>query len=154
MNKEVAFLRIDDRLVHGQVIVGWLPRIKPQQLLVVNDKVNDDFLRQEMMALSVPPEIELDFKSTSELSVENIVDDTFILVTSPKDAWKCLQRGISPKQFNIGGMHSASNKEELFEALHVDDEDRKFFEYILESGATPIFQPTPQNEPLPLGDIL
>ena len=154
MTKSVAFLRIDDRLIHGQVIVGWLPEIKPDHLLVVNDKINDDFLRQEMMALSVPPEIELDFQGISQLDEDSVSDKTFILVSSPKDAWACLQSGITPKSFNVGGMHSKDNKEELFEALHVDDEDRKYFELILNSGISPIFQPTPQNEPLPLGNIL
>ena len=43
----IAFLRIDDRLVHGQVIVGWLPEIKPDNLVVVNDSVADDEMRQD-----------------------------------------------------------------------------------------------------------
>jgi PTS system mannose-specific IIB component len=154
MTTETAFLRIDDRLIHGQVIVGWLPEIKPDRLVVVNDKISDDFMRQEMMALSVPPEIDLQFYSTSEIDDAKVSSDTFILVASPQDAWSCLEKGIKPRRFNVGGMHSRDNKEEIFEALHLDHQDRKFFEMILESGIDPVFQPTPQNEPVPLGDIL
>lgn len=154
MTKPAAFLRIDDRLVHGQVIVGWLPEIKPDRLIVVNDKVADDFMRQEMMALSVPPEIELHFFSGSNIDAEQITERSFLLVASPKDAWTCLEKGINPHRFNIGGMHSKDNKEEIFEALHVDDEDRRFFEMIIGAGVNPTFQPTPQNDPMPLGDIL
>lgn len=154
MSVEISFLRIDDRLVHGQVIVGWLPEIKPLKLLVVNDKICDDFMRQEMIALSVPPDLELDFKNVTNISTDDVSESTFLLVSSPEDAWHCLEKGIKPRQFNVGGMHSASNKEEIFEALHVDDNDRKYFDFIIESGVTPIFQPTPQNEPLPLGNII
>ena len=154
MTTETAFLRIDDRLVHGQVIVGWLPEIKPDRLVVVNDKISDDFMRQEMMALSVPPEIDLQFYSTAEIAADKVSVASFILVVSPKDAWACLEKGILPTRFNVGGMHSRDNKEEIFEALHLDHEDRKYFEKILESGIMPVFQPTPQNEPVPLGDIL
>ena len=65
---KVAFLRIDDRLVHGQVIVGWLPEIKPESLVVVDDNVAEDAMRQDLMSLSVPPEIELSFYSSAEVS--------------------------------------------------------------------------------------
>lgn len=154
MTTAIAFLRIDDRLIHGQVIVGWLPEVKPDKLLVVNDKINEDFMRQELMALSVPPEVDLQFSSTAELTADAVSDKSFVLVVSPRDAWECLKKGIVPKRFNVGGMHSRDDKEEIFEALHVDNDDRKFFELILESGVNPVFQPTPQNEPMPLGDIL
>lgn len=154
MSKPAAFLRIDDRLIHGQVIVGWLPEVKPDRLLVVNDKISEDFMRQELMALSVPPEIELKFYSTGEIAAEEVSEQSFILVASPRDAWECLQKGIAPRRFNVGGMHSRDDKEEIFEALHVDNEDRRYFDMILDLGIAPVFQPTPQNEPLPLGDIL
>ncbi len=150
----IAFLRIDDRLVHGQVIVGWLPEIKPDNLVVVNDNVAEDAMRQDLMSLSVPPDVELEFYSVSDISDEDVDENSFILVTSPKDAWECLQKDIKPLRFNVGGMHSKDGKEEIFEALHVDDEDRKYFDLIIKSGVEPIFQPTPQNQPMPLGDIL
>jgi mannose/fructose/N-acetylgalactosamine-specific phosphotransferase system component IIB len=150
----VAFLRIDDRLIHGQVIVGWLPEIKPENLVVVNDNVAEDAMRQDLMSLSVPPDVELEFYSTSDITDEDVNESSFILVSSPKDAWECLQKGIKPERFNVGGMHSKDGKEEIFEALHVDDEDRKYFDLIIKSGVEPIFQPTPQNQPKRLGDIL
>lgn len=151
---KVKFLRIDDRLIHGQVIVGWLPSIAPEKLVVVNDKVNDDPMRQDLMSLSVPPTIDLEFYSTSEISEDDVDEETFILVASPADALACLEAGIEPEKFNVGGMHSKEGKEEIFEALHVDATDRRSFAAIMEKGAVPIFQPTPQNEPKRLGDIL
>ncbi len=39
------------------MIVGWLPEVRPDKLVVVNDKISEDFMRQELMALSVPPEV-------------------------------------------------------------------------------------------------
>ena len=150
----IAFLRIDDRLVHGQVIVGWLPEIKPDNLVVVNNNVAEDAMRQDLMSLSVPPDIDLEFYSVEDISDEEVNENSFILVSSPTDAWECLQKDIKPMRFNVGGMHSKDGKEEIFEALHVDDEDRKYFDLIIKSGVEPIFQPTPQNQPIRLGDIL
>jgi mannose/fructose/N-acetylgalactosamine-specific phosphotransferase system component IIB len=152
--KNVKFLRIDDRLIHGQVIVGWLPSIKPDKLVVINDKVSTDFMRQDLMELSVPPTVELEFYSTTDIDVDSLTDDTFILVSSPADAFACLKAGIKPGVFNVGGMHSKDGKREIFEALHVDNMDKKYFNDIIELGFKPVFQPTPQNAPVEMGDIL
>ncbi|NLM17716.1 MAG: PTS sugar transporter subunit IIB [Candidatus Riflebacteria bacterium] len=152
--KQIKFLRIDDRLIHGQVIVGWLPKLSPKQLLVVNEKIQNDFMRQELMSLSVPENITLSFSSPEEAADKIISDSCLLLTASPEDAWHCLQNGVAPEVFNVGGMHSKPGKEEIFEALHLDSQDRKYFKMIIDSGVEPVFQPTPQNEPLLLSDIL
>lgn len=150
MTTRTAFLRIDDRLIHGQVIVGWLPEVKPEQIFVINDKTFNDIMRQEMMSLSIPPDMQLGFFATKDIKTDQIGQRAFILVASPEDAWKCLQNGITPSKFNVGGMHAKENKQEIFEALHIDHRDRSFFEKIIESGVEPFYQPTPQNEPISL----
>jgi mannose/fructose/N-acetylgalactosamine-specific phosphotransferase system component IIB len=152
--KNIKFLRIDDRLIHGQVIVGWLPSIKPDKLVVINDKVSTDFMRQDLMELSVPPDVELEFYSTTDIDVDSLTKNTFVLVASPADAFACLKANIKPEVFNVGGMHSKDGKREIFEALHVDNMDKKYFNDIIELGFIPVFQPTPQNAPVNMGDIL
>ncbi|HOY67452.1 MAG TPA: PTS sugar transporter subunit IIB [Candidatus Ozemobacteraceae bacterium] len=155
MTGSIQFLRIDDRLIHGQVIVGWLPTLGSTHILVVNDRIAADGMRQEMMGLSVPQTVTLQFCSTGDAAAfRAVVPETLALVASPRDAWLCLQAGLAPAVVNIGGLHARAGKAELREALHLDEDDRKHFDLILKSGVMPVFQPTPQNEPLPLGEIL
>lgn len=154
LTPSVTFLRIDDRLIHGQVIVGWLPVVDPTLIQVVNEKIVRDPLRQEMMSLSVPPSVELQFATPDEVSSTRLPFATLVLVASPKDAWSCTQRGIIPATFNVGGMHSRPGKTEIYEALHVNDEDRDYFQRLFQAGFQPVFQPTPQNDPEFLQDIL
>lgn len=154
MNRHIRFLRIDDRLIHGQVIVAWLPELKPEKIIVVNDKIINDSLRQDMMTMSIPAGIDISFESPDCLSRESIPEATMVLVASPKDAWSCLNAEIAPATLNVGGLHARPGKEEIMEAFHVDDEDRKYLELIINSGIIPVFQPTPQNDPLPVDDIL
>ena len=154
-NGNVQFLRIDDRLIHGQVIVGWLPHLDSKKILVVNDRIAQDLMRQEMMGLSVPPHIDLAFSGLSRVGDhQNAEFSTLVLVSSPADAWRCLENGLFPEQFNVGGLHAKPGKEEIFAALHIDQEDRNFFQKILAAGVEAVFQPTPQNDPIPMGDIL
>lgn len=155
MVNSVRFLRVDDRLIHGQVIVGWLPRLGTQAIVVANERVCADAMRQDMMRLSVPPDLEIHFQSPHQLAqLTGLPFECMVLVASPKDAWLCIQAGLVPETFNIGGLHAKSGKTEIFEALHLDDDDRAQFEAILKAGHHPVFQPTPQNEPVPLAEIL
>lgn len=149
-------LRVDDRLIHGQVIVGWLPHLDVHHLVVVNDRVAADPVRQEMMALSVPEAVELHCCTCAE--VAGLADlpwfEALVLVASPADAVACLEAGLLPDQLNIGGLHARPGKEEIYEALHLDDDDRRALTRMIELGFEPIFQPTPQNEAIPVADIL
>lgn len=150
----IKFLRIDDRLIHGQVIVGWLPVLAVSHLVVASEKVAADPLRQEMMSLSVPPGVSLLFIAPGQPPADPIPPDCLVVTGSPKDAWLCLQSGLVPETFNVGGLHARPGKTELLEALHLDQEDREFFARIIDRGLMPVFQPTPQNDPVLMSDIL
>ncbi len=156
MTTKPRFLRVDDRLIHGQVIVGWLPHLEATHIVVVNDRVAADPVRQEMMALSVPDGVELHCHATGEIAAmtEHPWEESLVLVMSPRDALACLEAGLSPQVLNIGGMHARSGKEEIFEALHIDNTDRQALMRMIELGFDPVFQPTPQNDPVSLADVL
>jgi PTS system mannose-specific IIB component len=107
VGKTIRFLRIDDRLIHGQVIVGWLPELNVQYLVVANQKVAHDPVRQDMMSLTVPEGVTLVFKNPPEVLLDAaFTEESMMVVASPKDAWDCLQAGIVPERLNVGGMHS------------------------------------------------
>jgi len=153
--RKVKFLRIDDRLIHGQVVVGWVPVLNVANIVVANERVAADPVRQEMMSLSIPPGIALYCYNPQNIPQDiDFGENTIVLVSSPKDALACLNSGLDPERVNVGGMHSKAGKIEIREAFHIDDEDRKFFSQILESGRVAEFQPTPQDDPIPLSEIL
>lgn len=155
MNRPVRFLRIDDRLVHGQVIVGWLPHLQASHLLVLNDKTAADIMRQEMMSLSVPASVKLLFSAPGTIDPDlEFPLQTLAVAGSPRDAWLAIQAGLAPEVVNIGGLHSRAGREEIREALHLDSDDREHLQKIMEAGIMPVFQPTPQNEPEPMSEIL
>ena len=155
MTQKIRCLRIDDRLIHGQVIVGWLPYLQSQFLVVASEKIAGDPMRQEMMGLSVPSEVTLLFGKPSDMgATTSFNEETLVLVASPKEAQQCLQSGLVPERLIVGGLHARAGREEVREALHLDADDRAALKSIIDSGVIPEFQPTPQNEPIPLTDIL
>ena len=57
----MAFVRVDNRLVHGQIIESWLPFTHARTILVVNDELAADYLRQEIMSLAIPAGVRIEF---------------------------------------------------------------------------------------------
>ena len=56
---ELALLRIDDRLVHGQVVIGWIPHLKAQAVVVASDAAAADATQTMLMEMAMPEEVAL-----------------------------------------------------------------------------------------------
>ncbi len=63
----MAFVRVDNRLVHGQIIETWLPFTRARSIVVVNDELASDFLRQEIMSLAIPAGVHIEFVQVAGL---------------------------------------------------------------------------------------
>jgi fructose PTS system EIIB component len=125
MNIEV--FRVDDRLIHGQIVVGWLPAFDITRIVVVNDKVLADRSRREMMALAVMQGQKVEFLGVKEaagvLASDTTADRTLVLFESPADALGFVKGGGVIGVLNVGGLHHAKGKREIHSGYYVADED-------------------------------
>ena len=131
----VVLFRIDDRLIHGQVVEGWLSKVDAQVLLVANDMVANDIMQKTLMQMAVPLNVEILINTVDDIlskyksgNYDN--KKVFILVSSPKDAFKLIDGGIKVPSINVGGIHYSEGKMQILEFLSVDDEDCKYFHLI------------------------
>src|SRR5882672_2522362 len=103
----VVLLRIDDRLVHGQVVEGWLKAIRATQIVVASDTVAADEMQKALYLLAVPQGIPLHCLSLSEAA--EAWDSTtwkkarvLVLVSSPQDVVTLMQKGVPLESVNVG----------------------------------------------------
>jgi PTS system mannose-specific IIB component len=124
------WVRIDNRLVHGQIIETWLPYLGSRVILVANDELANDVLRQEIIRLAVPTGIELLFAYVdgilSILRAEKqkvVLDDVLLLFASCADANRAHQAGLAFTSLNVGNLHYAPGKQQLCPHVAVSSED-------------------------------
>jgi mannose/fructose/N-acetylgalactosamine-specific phosphotransferase system component IIB len=55
----IVLVRVDDRLIHGQILEGWLPSTRAQELIVANDSLAQDYLQKMIMQSAIPYSINL-----------------------------------------------------------------------------------------------
>ena len=128
----ILLTRIDDRLIHGQVVVGWAQELKINHIIVVNDDIVKNDMQKFLFRMATPNDINLSILTTAEAASkiagrEFDNDLAMILVKSPSDICGLIKAGGKISEVNIGGMHFENDKTQLFDAVFVDARDVEAF---------------------------
>ena len=135
----IEVVRIDDRLIHGQIVQGWLKVIEVNKILLVSDEVAGDKMQQILLSMAMPGNVQLVIKSVKDASYElsNDVydkDKLMILFSNPQDIVKMIENGVKFKSVNVGGMHFSHGKTQILKNLSVDKQDVMSFLKLIENN--------------------
>jgi mannose/fructose/sorbose-specific phosphotransferase system IIB component len=131
----IVLTRIDDRLIHGQVVVGWAQALRANHIVVINDEIVKNDMQKFLFRMATPTDINLSILSVSEaaekIKARAFDDDcAMLLAKSPEDIYRLIKAGGRVPEVNIGGMHFAEDKVQLFDAIFVDKKDVEMIEKI------------------------
>ena len=145
----ILLTRIDNRLIHGQVATQWTGSIGANLILVANDKVAGDTVRQGLMDMAAPNGV-----ATRYFTIQKTIDiihkaadrqKIFIVVESPEDVLKLVEGGVEIKKVNIGNMHMSEGKRQVATSVAVDDKDVAAFKKLEEKGVKLEIQRVPST---------
>jgi mannose/fructose/N-acetylgalactosamine-specific phosphotransferase system component IIB len=148
----IVFVRIDDRLIHGQVVEGWVNFLKATCIIVADDHVATNSLQKSIMEISVPEGLKVAIDSvedvcaqlrTSAFDTERVI----LLFSNPSDVLRALKSGFDCRSLNIGGMHYVQGKRKLLDVLAVDDIDLDALKEIAARGIRIDVQTVPTQRP-------
>lgn len=155
----LVLVRIDDRLIHGQVTVGWGSFLNPDRILLVSDEIANNDWEKELYESCVPFNMKvsiLTVEKAAEALKENTYreDRTILLAENPKIIVDLVNLGAELKQVNIGGMHHKPEKKKLLSYVFVDHQDTEYLKSLLTSGIELVCQDLPQAKKENLADLL
>jgi len=136
---EISFVRIDDRLIHGQVATVWTKDSGCNRIMAVSDEVAADDLRKQLVIQVSPPGIKA-YVVTIEKAIEaynNPKFDSFktlFLFTNPTDVLRMVEGGVDIKSVNVGGMCYKAGDKQITNALCMNDVDIEAFKKLNELG--------------------
>ncbi|PKM92971.1 MAG: hypothetical protein CVU80_00610 [Elusimicrobia bacterium HGW-Elusimicrobia-4] len=135
----IVLIRIDDRLIHGQVIEGWLKVIHADTILVVSDEVVDDEIQSHLMGLAVPENIKLtiaDVKDSVKIinTGHDIQERILVLVPDIETASKMIELKADIESLNLGGLHWSQGKTQYLKAVSLDEKDIEQLKEIKKRG--------------------
>ncbi|MBN2000072.1 PTS sugar transporter subunit IIB [candidate division KSB1 bacterium] len=123
-------VRIDDRLIHGQVVVGWRHVLNPEHIILCSDDVASSDWQRKIYLSAVPEDIQASVYTIKDTIAELYKKNQLrilLLVDSPKTIVRLVEAGIEIDEVNVGGMHFKPGKNQVAPFIFVDQEDIENF---------------------------
>lgn len=144
----IVLTRIDDRLVHGQVVVGWVQSLQINHIIICSDSIAESEWEKCLYSDSVPQELKISFFSEKEFigTVKKSVFENgriIILVESPDVLERLVKGGVNFPEINIGGMHFKENSKEILPYVFLTEKDRDALQFLQSQNITITCQDTP-----------
>lgn len=155
----ITHIRIDDRLIHGQVATMWTNELGATRIMVINDEVANNDMQKSLLRMAAPPNVSTSI-ITRETAVKNISSGkykgqkVFIVVKSPLDILYLLNNGLDIKEINVGNMSAKSNTEVIKTTISVTKEEKEAFKELIERGVEVTVIMTPGAPKVYLKDSL
>ena len=149
--------RIDDRLIHGQVLVAWGQRLDPARIWVVDDGVAASPWERDLFR-EAAPDIDVRVASVAEAAAaySNETDapgSAFLLVRDLVTARRLAESVAGARDWNVGGLHYAPGKDKINDYVYLNEQDRSDARVLLGLGATLSVQDVPASRAVPLASL-
>jgi PTS system mannose-specific IIB component/fructoselysine and glucoselysine-specific PTS system IIB component len=155
----IVLFRVDERLIHGQVVVGWGGPLHADRIVVVDDELAGSLWEQELYCLGVPAEIEARFLTVDQVRADLATwktdpRRTIVLVRDVATAARVAEGGgLKGEEVNLGGIHFAEGRARILPYLHLRAEEMEQLRSIAATGAQVSARDLPAARRVPLDEL-
>lgn len=154
----IELYRIDDRLIHGQVVVGWGQPLDIGFLVLVDDDVATSEWEQELYRMGTPPEMEIHFETVASAARQlgDYQRDARrgILLTADIDTMRRLADAVPVPAVNLGGIHHRAGRSERLRYVFLSDAEEDALRALAARGVTVTAQDVPAARAVALDELL
>jgi mannose/fructose/N-acetylgalactosamine-specific phosphotransferase system component IIB len=155
----IALLRVDDRLIHGQVVVKWLRYLACDEIWVVDDDLWADDFMQRVLRLAAPPSVTVHVSPVlgAPSSLQRPLSDdrvVLLLVRSPQTALELLDQGLEFSELNVGGLASGPHTIRIYKSVSATPEQITALRCMQDRGVRVYFQMVPEERPVEMAELL
>lgn len=154
----ITIFRIDDRLIHGQIVTAWMHYADADQIVVADDLAFNDAFTQSLLKMATPKGTKL--KIVNLLEGKKLVEEsnsdtkTLFLVRGPVEADQILENNSVIEEINVGNLNMKKGKEKILDNLWVFDEDVEAFKSLDEKNIKLEYRTVPSDQSQSVIDLL
>jgi mannose/fructose/N-acetylgalactosamine-specific phosphotransferase system component IIB len=155
----LALVRIDDRLIHGQVVGGWLPVVQAERIVVASDRAAADPLQAGLMRLAVPDHVDVDILPLDQVSAQLKSgawgkERVMLLLSGVHELDRLMTLGASIQNVNLGGLHDAPGRRMVVPHLALTREEKEVLARLISEGVSFETRPLPGDAPVPVEELV
>lgn len=159
----ITMLRIDDRLIHGQIAVLWSKQLSVSHIIVANDKVAVNDIQKASLKMAAPAGVKCNIMPVKDAI--DVVNDPrakdmriLVIVNNTKDARTIAEQANDLQLFNVGNYgliaEDASSKKKLGDTFYVNGADEENLKAILNTGVKSIYQLVPTKPEKAISELI
>lgn len=135
----IVLVRIDDRLIHGQVMTSWLNYTSANKIMIIDDEVANDPFMKSVLKTCVPANVKLATftveKAAVRLKKGFAGDQCIILLKYPKTLRFLKEKGIIFDHINIGGMGAGGDRKQFYRNISMSEEEIDILRELADAGS-------------------
>jgi len=155
----IVLCRVDDRLVHGQVVLGWGRPLDLQRIVLVDDEVSASAWEQELYRMAAPPEIAVEFATASaaasRLDAWQAASERVLVLAGTIGSVVSLD-ALAPgqlTQLTLGGIHAGPGRRERLRYLYLSEPEFAMLSHLARRGIAITAQDLPTSRAVPLSEL-
>lgn len=157
--RNIVLTRIDDRLIHGQVVTAWVKQTNANHILIVDDPLTKDAFMQKVLRSAAPSGITVKVMGAADaaaylLEEGSAGEKVMILVKAPDVLEALIDSGVTLPVIILGGMGSKTGRTKFNRNVSASPEEVDCLKRLGEKGCTVQFQLVPDEKPVPLSKML
>ncbi|MBP2631740.1 MAG: mannose/fructose/sorbose transporter subunit [Firmicutes bacterium] len=156
---EIKLVRVDFRLIHGQVITRWLKQTNANRIIVIDNKLSKDPFMSQVYVMAAPPGINVEMMSVDEAAASWAKNELgngslLMLFKTVSAALEALEKGIPFKRLQIGGLGAGPGRKVVYNQITLNKEDAEKLQKISDAGTEVFFQTVPEETSASLENII
>lgn len=155
----IKLVRLDFRLIHGQVIAKWFGQIMGNEIVIIDDDLSQDSFMASIYEMSAPVDSKVHVYSVED-AVKKVEDGTFasgkvlILFKNVDQVFKAVEKGFKIDELQIGGLGSAPGRINVYGPITLDDHDASLLKKIADQGTNIYLQQVPEEAKMTFSKVL
>lgn len=155
---KIVLVRVDDRLIHGQVVLGWTRAVSANRIVVADNATANDSMQQSLLKMAAPSGVKVSILTTDEAG-EQLSSSTFrgenvmILVRGPQALLDLKKAGVELSKVNVGNVRAAEGRKHITKEVHASPEELHAWKQLADQGITLEAQWVPDQRKTRLNDI-
>ena len=157
--RNIVLARIDDRLIHGQVVTSWVKKTNANRIIIVDNPLTKDVFMQRLLKAAAPSGISVNILTTEDAvkflkgdpaAGENVI----ILVKVPEAIEALIDGGVVLDKVILGGMGAKEGRSRFNKNVSASSKEVECIKRILEKGVSMYYQMVPNEKAVDVKKII
>ena len=157
--RNVVLARVDDRLIHGEVVTAWTPNSKANKIMIIDDEVAKDTFNVRVVKALAPAGTKVSVynvdKAAEKLMVKGVDGERIMLLAkTPTTFWRLIQAGVPIKEVNLGGAGIRGERQPFINNVALNPEEVLACESMQKGGCRVYYQLVPEQGVIEIDDAV